>query len=81
MKTAISLPDDTFERATRQAKKLHVSRSELFARAAERYLDELDAQELTGQIDAALELTKPDASNADAVAVGKRLLGADADTW
>jgi hypothetical protein len=34
MKTAISLPDDTYEQATRQAQALGISRSEFFARAA-----------------------------------------------
>lgn len=55
MKTAISLPDDTFERATSRASALGMSRSEFFARAATHYLAELDAQPLTEQINAALE--------------------------
>ena len=55
MKTAISLPDDTFERASHRAKDLGLSRSEFFARAASRYLEELDAGSVTKQIDAALK--------------------------
>ena len=43
MKTAISLPDDTFDRASQRATELGMSRSEFFARAAQHYLDELDA--------------------------------------
>jgi len=39
VKTAISLPDDTYEQATRQAAELGISRSEFFARAARSYLD------------------------------------------
>lgn len=35
VKTAISLPDDTFQRVEAAAKRLGVSRSEFFARAAE----------------------------------------------
>ena len=38
MKTAISVPDETFAQATRQAAELGISRSEFFARAARRYL-------------------------------------------
>ena len=38
VKTAISVPDETFEQATRQAAELGISRSEFFARAARRYL-------------------------------------------
>ena len=40
MKTAISLPDALFEAAERMAKRLDVSRSQLFQRAIQRYLDE-----------------------------------------
>jgi mRNA interferase MazF len=51
VKTAISLPDATFERATKKSKELGISRSEFFARAAEVYLDELASHSLTRQID------------------------------
>jgi metal-responsive CopG/Arc/MetJ family transcriptional regulator len=50
MKTAISLPNDTFKRVERAAKKPGVSRSEFFARAAERWLDDLDDQRTTDAI-------------------------------
>ena len=81
MKTAISLPDDTFDRASQRANELGISRSEFFATAARRYLDELDAESLTGQIDTALEaVTTPDPSNADAVTAGRRLLDTG-DDW
>jgi metal-responsive CopG/Arc/MetJ family transcriptional regulator len=49
MKTAISLPNETFQRMDRAAKRLGVSRSELFARAAESWLD---AQRDEGTTDA-----------------------------
>ena len=54
MKTAISVPDETYQRAARRAGDLGMSRSEFFA-AAERYLDQLDAQSLTRQADDALD--------------------------
>jgi hypothetical protein len=38
MKTAISIPDDIFKHAERAAKRLGVSRSELFTRAVREYL-------------------------------------------
>lgn len=34
-----SVPDDTFDRATKQAAELGIIRSEFFTRAARRYLD------------------------------------------
>ncbi|MCP9489073.1 MAG: ribbon-helix-helix protein, CopG family [Solirubrobacteraceae bacterium MAG38_C4-C5] len=55
MKTAISLPDTTFARADEAARKLGVSRSEFFARAAERWLAELEDKDLTEQINRSLE--------------------------
>lgn len=82
MKTAISLPDETFERASNRAGDLKMSRSEFFARAAERYLDELDAQSLTNQIDASLDAAPDISDDADvAVEAGRRTLTALDDEW
>jgi hypothetical protein len=38
MKTAISIPDEIFEQATQAAKRLGLSRSELFTRAVKAFL-------------------------------------------
>ena len=82
MKTAISLPDETFDRVAQRASDLGMSRSEFFARAAQRYLDELGTQSLTGQIDGALQsLAGTDESETDAVAIGHHVLGAVDDEW
>ena len=82
MKTAISVPDETFEKASRRAHDLGMSRSEFFSRAAARYLDELDAESVTSQIDLALvALTEQDDSSADAVAVGRRVLADASGDW
>ncbi len=82
MKTAISVPDETFERATARAHDLGVSRSEFFTTAARHYLDELDEQSVTRQIDAALDqLQAIDESSAAAVASGHRALAAVDDEW
>ena len=80
MKTAISLPDDTFEQASQRAEELGISRSEFFARAARRYLDELSSRSLTRQIDEALAAAGHDDSGAVAVAAGRRLLEGE-DGW
>ena len=82
MKTAISVPDDTYERASKRAKDLGMSRSEFFSRAAARYLDELDSASVTHQIDLAVAaLGEADGSAADAVDVGRRLLATATDDW
>jgi metal-responsive CopG/Arc/MetJ family transcriptional regulator len=77
MKTAISLPDETFQQVTRKAAELGISRSEFFARAARRYLDDLaaaSAESLTQQIDEALEVAGDDDTGQLAVAAGRRHL-------
>ncbi|MBN9608068.1 MAG: antitoxin [Actinobacteria bacterium 69-20] len=82
MKTAISLPDETFERASHRAGDLKMSRSEFFARAAERYLDELDAESLTEQIDASLDVVDDIGHDAEvAVEAGRRTLASLDDEW
>ena len=82
MKTAISIPDETFEKASRRAHDLGMSRSEFFTRAAARYLDELDAESLTPQIDLAVAaLGDGDDSTSDAVAAGHRALVDESGEW
>ena len=55
MKTAISVPDETFRRVEESAARHKMNRSEFFTKAVERYLDELDASDFTAQIDNAIE--------------------------
>lgn len=82
MKTAISLPNETFERASRRAMDLGLSRSEFFARAANRYLEELDAASVTEQINAALkQIGGIDDSLEVAVESGRQLLLDSSDEW
>lgn len=68
MKTAISLPDDTFRRVDDAAKRLGVSRSEFFARAAERWLDALEDHGTTVAIDRAIAGLAADHAFTDAAA-------------
>jgi antitoxin MazE6 len=68
MKTAISLPDDTFRRVDDAAKRLGISRSEAFAQAAERWLDVLDDDGITEAINSAIDGMSPDHAFTDAAA-------------
>jgi metal-responsive CopG/Arc/MetJ family transcriptional regulator len=68
MKTAISLPDDTYRRADRAAKRLGLSRSEFFARAAENWLDALEEDATTEAINRAIAGTQADHAFTDAAA-------------
>ena len=65
-----------------RAHDLGMSPSEFFSWAAARYLDELDSESVTAEIDqTVLGLMGPDKSAADAVSVGHRLLADAADDW
>lgn len=51
MKTAISLPDELFESADALAKRLGVSRSELYATAVAEYLAKHQDAKVTARLD------------------------------
>lgn len=50
MKTAVSLPDDVFEAAERVAKRRKISRSELYALALRRLVEQEDDAHVTEQL-------------------------------
>jgi len=50
MKTAISVPDDVFELSERLAKKLKVSRSQIFAMGVKKLAEEHDDDEVTARL-------------------------------
>lgn|GEM_PF-5046798 len=61
---------------------LEMSRSKFLARAASRYLDELDVESVTRQIDVALDaLQGSGESSAAAVAAAHRVLADTVDEW
>lgn len=56
MKTAISVPDAVFEQVEEAARRLGISRSEFYAVAAQRWVEELKRDDVTDQVNAALDL-------------------------
>jgi len=74
VKTAISVPDETFQQASERAQQLGISRSEFFATAAQRYLADLDRESLTARIDQALDLVGEDPDTKPAIEVGRSRL-------
>lgn len=54
MKAAVSIPDDIFDDAERLARKLHTSRSGLYARALAHFVAQHDDDEVTSSMNAAL---------------------------
>ena len=55
MKTAISLPDDVFEQADSLASRLHVSRSQLYVMALEKFINEHRENNLTEKMNDYIE--------------------------
>jgi metal-responsive CopG/Arc/MetJ family transcriptional regulator len=82
VKTAISIPDEVFDRAEKQAAELGISRSEFFVRAARLYLKELEAESITAQINAFLD-AHPGVEDemADVVEYNRRRMAATDDDW
>ncbi len=84
MKTAIAVPNAVFEQVERQVKALGISRSEFFARAAVRYLGELDREGLAARINAAIDAAPvPSAEQAEWTQAGRASLEAATkdDQW
>lgn len=51
MKTAISIPDELFEKAEELAERLEVSRSQLYARAISEYTARHSSQQIRDKLD------------------------------
>jgi len=82
MKTAISVPDNTFSEVEQRARALGMSRSEFYTVAVRHYLQSLDEQTTTGQINDALAAQSgPDDSSCAAAAVGQRRLASVDEEW
>ncbi len=83
MKTAISLPDELFERVESHAAALGVSRSEFFATAATRYLRALDDESITERLNTLIARDGSDQEAKDFAAFGLARLAAmtEDDEW
>jgi len=80
VKTAVSLPDGIFKEADRTAKRLGISRSELYARALEAFLAKQRAAEITEALD---RVYADEAGETDTVlaALQYGALAEDEDDW
>lgn len=65
MKTAVSIPEDVFQKGEATAKRLKISRSELYARAVAAYADAHSPDALTQAMNAALDLLVPEEAEAE----------------
>jgi len=72
VKTAISIQESLFERADALAQQLHLSRSQLFARALDEFLKRHDSKRLLDAINSALD-GEPDPGEEERLRQMKRL--------
>jgi len=73
MKTAVSLPDEVFRRAERQARRTKKSRSQLYAEALSEYLARHSPDEVTEAMNRIVDqLSEP--TDAFVSAAGRRIL-------
>ncbi|MPY77046.1 MAG: ribbon-helix-helix protein, CopG family [Actinophytocola sp.] len=81
MKTAISIPDATFEQVEEYAAASGMSRSEFYTKAAQHYLEDLETEDLSEKINQAIALAGEDDSTVSAVAAGRRSLADLSGDW
>ena len=67
MKTAVSIPDRIFESAESFARRRKMSRSELYARALDAYLEEHGSEGITERLDAVYAGSSAEDSRLDPV--------------
>lgn len=77
MKTAVSIPDEVFHAADEAAERLGMSRSQLYVRALQQFLDELGEDPVTGALDALAD----EVPGEMAPGAGRALIDAGAWEW
>ncbi len=78
MKTAISIPDTTFEQAEEVAKDLGISRSELYRRALEQFLKEHQGRAITNALN---EVYAKESSELDSVLARMQFASIKREDW
>jgi len=80
MKTAISIPDALFEAAERMARRLGISRSQLFQQAVQRYIEEQRKLGVTEALDE-IYTKDPSASQVNPVLNRLQLVSLPREDW
>lgn len=78
MKTSISIPDHVFDEAEKQAQRLGMSRSELYANAVSEYLREHRGEEVTEKLN---EIYQKESSRLDPVSRTLQFVSLQKDEW
>jgi metal-responsive CopG/Arc/MetJ family transcriptional regulator len=80
MKTAISIPDRLFEAAERLARRLGMSRSEMYSKAVSQFIDENHALGVRERLDAVYE-ADPESSQIDPVMARLQIESLPEEDW
>jgi metal-responsive CopG/Arc/MetJ family transcriptional regulator len=78
MKTAISLPDSVFEEAESLAQQLGISRSELYTKALQTYLQKYNRQQIETQLN---KVYSQESSQLDSALAKMQFLSLPSDNW
>ena len=78
MKTAISIPDGVFQAAERLARRLRVSRSELYATAVSVFVQQHDETRITDRLD---EVYAVEDSSVDSLVSRLQALSIQPEEW
>jgi metal-responsive CopG/Arc/MetJ family transcriptional regulator len=78
MKTAVSLSDDLFRRADVAARRLGISRSELYATAISEFLDRQHADSITERLN---QVYSHQPAKVDSALHRAQLASLDSDSW
>ncbi len=78
MKTAVSIPDRVFQAAEEAAARLSMSRSELYTKAVEAFLEVHPAIDVTGKLN---EVYSEDSSGMDPAVAEMQRLSLPKDAW
>lgn len=78
MKTAISIPDEIFEKAESLSKRLKMSRSELYSNAVAKFIEQNKTKDITKLLN---EVYDNNESGTDKVLHDMQLSSMDSDEW
>ena len=78
MKTAISIPDHVFDEAEKMARRLGISRSELYANAVSEYLREHKGEKVTEKLN---EVYQNESAELDSVSRALQFASLKKDEW
>ena len=74
MKTAVSIPDDVFERAEAWARRAGQSRSEVYSRALREYVSRHSPDEVTAAMNAVCDAVAAEPKDPFLIAASRRIL-------